>query len=245
MKKIVILFLFVAILFGFVACDEEKIPATGLASISFSIPSAAKSVTPSLVAHIEYIDPDTLLWDITMTKTDETGTEGQGVYQNKLLTDTLEGFSIGSWNISLVGHDDKNKTIYQGQIDIILNEGLNNLVVPIEPSGSKGSICFTNCNFDGTDAILYCVMMDGSPLFSYPVGECTFNDDTGLYEVEETTQKVNMGVHNMQIQYGSHTKSFLLRVEANMTTYVTYGVFEGKIGLSVQINEQSAIVEDV
>lgn len=237
-------FALIALLLVLVSCEIVTPNYPNLASITFrQMSHNSKSLEPSLSAYIEYTDPDTLLWDITMTKTDGKDSEGQGLYEDKLLTDVLDGFSLGSWNVSLVGHDDKDKTIYTGQMDIVLTEGLNNVEVAITPSGSKGSVCFVNCNFDGTEAILYCVMMDGTPLFSYPVGECVFNDNTGLYEVAETTQKVNAGIHNMQIQYGSHNKAFLLRIEPNMTTYVTYGIYEGKMGLSVVIEPQEAIVE--
>ena len=48
----------------------------------------------------------------------------------------------------------------------------------------------------------------------------------------------------MTIMYGSHSKSFLLRVEPNMTTYVTYGLYEGEPSLSVTLNEQDALVTE-
>ena len=236
--------LFLICVFILASCTfESPLKNDILARINFKpVRTQAKSLQPTLSAFIDYTDPDTLLWNVTLTKTDGGPKEGEGTYPDQTISDTLSGFSLGTWNISLEGHTEGNKTIYTGQASITLTEGVNNIEVSIVPSGAKGSVCFTGCNFDGTDAILYCVMIDGTPLFSYPVGECAFNDDTGLYEVAETTQKVNAGVHNMQIQYGSHTKSFLLRVEPNMTTYVTYGVYEGKIGLTVLLNEQDAIV---
>lgn len=249
MRKALITVLIVMALI-MVSCSQSKVEKFGYITWS-------RSVSREVTAAIDYPDVNSLTWTITATKQSTGSKVGEGTYTDVLLTEPLGSFSVGVWDFTLDGFDGVTK-VYHGETEAYIAEGNNTVEVEVSPVGQNGYVTFKDCHF--TD---YGLSSMGQTIYSVTISVDdsvmqTFNDtairqrEDGLYEfvTSFTPRLLSAGIHDFKIVFTGAkgqtvtAEQFKARIVGGLTTVVSFGKFEGQVGLHVLIDEQEALVED-
>ena len=231
------------------SCSQAEVMATpkGVGFVRFSDANTfASSKSVELMAYIDYPDEYSLTWTVTASKTDTNGKQGEGVYEDVLLTDTLGPFSVGSWHFTLEGRGEKNRVIYTGETDKTIGEGNNTVHVDIAPpQEGNGTLRIQGSNFDSSIGDCFRIVSgDNNALMNMPLSLCELRED-GLYNIPDTNIQVPCGVHTIRLYIGTTlVRTLKLRVFANHMTVLTYGTFEGTASLEVHLERYDAIVPE-
>lgn len=239
-KSVTIAIIIMALLFA-VSCSTEQKTGT----VTFT-----QGVSRDLFASIGYPDVNSLLWDITATKLSKGSRTGEGVFSDVLLTDELGPFSTGRWEFSLVGKDG-DETVYEGTTTAQIAEGPNALEVSVNPVGQSGTLVFSGCNFpfdngSGAEYTGVQIYVDGAMKFGVGRNYCEQNAN-GMWVVPEQSTQLEEGLHDISVLLGGNEpvtiETFKVRIVGGLTTTVTFGTFEGKVGLVVSVDRQEALAE--
>jgi hypothetical protein len=242
-KCLGVLFILMAVVM--VSCSQEM-PKHNADAVGYVNFNNAQSKGADLTAYIAYPDAYGLTWTLTATKADSGSTEGEGSYEDSLLTDSFGPFSVGRWTFALEGFNNNSIKLYEGTVTTTITEGSNNIAITLTPqTEGSGYLVFENCNFDSTIGQSFKVTYGtgNDTLANVPLSECTLRED-GLYDVPRIRVGIEAGVQSVKMYVGSTlVHEMLVRIVPRIETVVTYGTFEGLSLFEVNVNEQSAIVE--
>lgn len=232
------------------SCSQAEVMATpkGVGFVRFSDANTfASSKSVELMAYIDYPDEYSLTWTVTASKTDTNGKQGEGVYEDVLLTDTLGPFSVGSWHFTLEGRGEKNRVIYTGETDKTIGEGNNTVHVDIAPpQEGNGYIRIQGSNFDPAIGDCFRVTYGDNDvgLMNMPLSLCELRED-GLYNIPDTDLQLPAGIQTVKLYVGNTlVRTLRLRILVNHRTVLTYGTFEGRAGFELYLERQDAIVPE-
>ena len=210
------------------SCSQAEVMATpkGVGFVRFSDANTfALRKSVEIMAYIDYPDEYSLTWTVTASKTDTNGKQGEGVYEDVLLTDTLGPFSVGSWHFTLEGRGEKNRLIYTGETDKTIGEGNNTVHVDIAPpQEGNGYIRIQGSNFDPA------------------IGDCfrvTYGDnDVGLMNMPPVFVRTQRG---RIVQYTRHQHPGAVRCTHNQTVYRHYPCPHSQVACVCQSHDSSDI----
>ena len=242
MKKVIVIL--IAGLMLLASCVQEPQSMDGLGYVGFSQEPQSKDV----YAGISYPVAENLLWTIEAVKQDNHSTIGEGIIEGALLTDTFGPYSIGKWSFSLKGYDGE-KLVYEGSATATIGEGHNNVRVVVTPHGETGTLRVAGSNIPNTGYNGADILVDGERLMEFSYASLRLNTERNYYELEEQSIEVPAGIHDIVVRlheadYEVYT-SFKLRIKGGLTTTLTFGTFEGSVGLTVIVDEEDAIVEEL
>lgn len=247
MRKFFVVLLFAVILL--VSCSNEVSVSSenGLGYITFG-----ETQSRAILASVDYESPYEKVWTITAVKTDNGETTGEGELTNVLLTDSIGPFSTGTWSFYLEGFEGETK-VYEGSVDCTIQTGSNAIEVELESIGSEGSLSITGSNFSkpsGKTPTTVYLYLDNSSIESWSASELTFQDN--LYSIPSYQRTaIPKGVHTISLKCLCVENSLVetplfsvsIRVDANATTSLSFGKFQGRVGVEATINGVDALVE--
>lgn len=228
------------------SCSQAEVVATpkGVGFVRFADANTfASSKSVELMAYIDYPDEYSLTWTVTASKTDTNGNQGEGVYEDVLLTDTIGPFSVGSWHFTLEGRDEKDRLIYTGSADTSIAEGSNTVHAEVTPpEEGNGTLRLEDCNFDPAIGDCFRIIYDDNPVANFSLSYCSVRED-GLYDVPDTNIQIPGGIRTIKVYLGTTlVRTFRVRILPNITTVMTYGTFEGTASLELSVLKYDAIV---
>lgn len=242
MKKVIVIL--IASLMLLASCVQESQNIDGLGYVGFSQNTQSKEV----YAGISYPIAESLLWTIEAVKQDNRATVGEGIVEGALLTDTFGPYSVGKWSFTLKGYDGET-LVYEGSATATIGEGQNNVRVIVTPQGEMGTLRVTGSNIPNEGYNGVEIFADGVRLLGYSYASLTLNAERNYYELNEQSIEIPAGVHDIEVRLNGVNPtiyaSFKLRIKGGLTTTLTFGNFEGNIGLTVIVDEEDAIVEEL
>ena len=233
-----------------VSCSQKAVDGIGTVRL-------ANAVSREVTATIDYPDVNSLTWKVSATKTSGGSKVGEGLYEDVILTDFEESFSIGVWNFVLDGFDGTTK-VYHGEQEAYIIEGENTIEIPVSTVSDYGKWTIVNSHFTdyglsarGERLAEIQVIVDGTVANTYSKTALRTRDD-GLFEFQTApiVKSATKGVHSFKIVFVGYNGSripaedFKARIEGGLVTEISFGKFEGRTGLSVTIDEQDALVEE-
>lgn len=233
-----------------VSCSQKAVDGLGTVRLT-------NELSREVTASIDYPDVNSLTWKVSATKTSRGSKVGEGLYENVILTDFMESFSIGVWNFVLDGYDGTTK-VYHGEKEAYIIEGENTIEISVSTVSEYGKWTIVNSHFTdyglsarGERLAEIQVIVDGTVANTYSKNAViTRNDGLLQFQTDPIVKSATDGVHTFRIVFVGNNGSritaeeFKARIVGGLVTEISFGKFEGKTGLSVTIDEQDAIVEE-
>jgi len=239
-NRIALALVVLAVALGLCSCAQDVSRDDGLCTVTFSADRSR-----DVLASIAYPEPMSQTWTLVAEKKDNGSATGAGSYDKVLLTDGFGPFSTGRWTFTLISED------YRGEVTTILSEGANAISIDLSLKAGDGNIRLVGCNAPQTESGLTFsraeVLMDGKVLFSLDKSYAGLVD--GKWRFAQVESCASPGIHDMEVrlmdssQSAYRTETFKLRVEPRVTTELSFGVFEGSAGFTVNLDRKEGIAE--
>lgn len=245
MKRTTALIIIAFMLALLCSCAQDaKVESDGVGYVSFSL-----SRSRSFMGSISYAEPESLLWDITATKT--TGsTLGAGLYEDVTITDEIGPFATGEWTFTFKGYDGETE-VYNASVTAEIAVGDNSIDVSLSTSQTNGTISIVDSTYTETENAISQIdyYLDGSLLTAFTPGNCTLVE-TGTYKLPDYSTTKKEGVYTFTVKYITRTgavcyeSSAKIRVVGGMTTEISFLRAEGDALFNMNITQQDAIVTE-
>ena len=122
------------------SCSQKAVD--GLGTVRLTNALSRKSLRQSTYPDV---NPG-LTWKVSATKTSGGSKVGEGLYEDVILTDFEESFSIGVWNFVLDGFDGTTK-VYHGEQEAYIIEGENTIEISVSTVSEYGKWTIVNSHF--------------------------------------------------------------------------------------------------
>ena len=241
MKKVT--FILLAVLLVLVSCSQAN---TGFGTVSFNTETAR-----GIVASITYPEIYDKTWTVTAEKIDGGASDGAGVYDDVLLTDTLDGFAVGQWRFTLEGFSGQQK-VFEGSSTTIIKVGNNTVDVVLHTTADGGSLSLENCNFKMSEkgaVTKVLLVVDNEDAKSWTYMQMT-TEDNDLYFIPTFTKSLTKGVHSMHLRWVFESgdivndEDILFRVDNGAVTHITIGLTDGQTGFNVTLEKVEPLANE-
>ena len=204
-----------------------------------------------VTASISYPEIYDKTWTVIATKIDGGASEGAGVYEDALITDTFGAFSVGQWQFVLEGYDNGVKVL-EGSVTTTIKVGSNSVPVLLHTTASDGTLSFEGSNFSMSDkgAVTKAILkIDGEDAKSWTYMQMTTTDGD-LYMIPDFTKALSKGIHTLRLRYVFQSGDYedepviSFRIDGGATTHITTGLTEGNLTFSITLDTVEPIVND-
>ena len=196
MKKSIFIVMGIVVLVMLASCTQN-VMTDDLGTITFTT-----DMSRGISASIEYPALLDKTWTLVAQKKDKGGTTGEGTYENFLLTDDLNPFSVGLWQFTITDSTGK----ISGSVTTNVKAGNNAVPISVHSTANKGILSIENCNFliSKIGNVLYVdLYLDGERINTDWVTAQLTSEDGDYYVLPTITQNLSQGVHTVRLYYAT------------------------------------------
>lgn len=197
------------------------------------------SIARGITASIDYPSLLDKTWTLTATKLDGGQKIGEGQYDNIVLTDTIEPFSIGSWRFTITD----SEGAITGSVDTTIKAGSNTIAITVHSTATKGTLLIENCTFLESKIgakvnYVDCYVDDNRVNGTDWAVNASMTEDGDLYTLPTIALQLAEGIHTVRLYYGADnggtsSETVSIRIVNGMTTHFSIGEKEGNLTVSV------------